>query len=161
MERPSAVGVARDVVVALRSTAKAATASDIVFEGDRPTVRVVGRADRAVSAQVGGWLRGLIAAGARHLVVDLSCAIECDGRILTALARAHARLTGDGGSLVVVGLRLPAFIEVLPRASLEEVFIVYDVVRREARIPVAPVSTSRAVWVAWSSASPSVGRHRR
>lgn len=115
-----------------RGTTTVRPVSDVVYAGDHPTVRIVGRVDRAVTSQVRGWIRGLIAAGAHHLVVDVSLALDCDRRLLTVLADAQARLGDDGESLTVIGLQLPQFIDVLPRASLDEIFVVYDVVRREA-----------------------------
>jgi anti-anti-sigma regulatory factor len=124
--------------------------SGVVYAGDHPTVRIVGRVDRAVTSQVRGWIRGLITAGAHHLVVDVHAAVDCDLRLLTVLADANARLTADGDTFAVVGLQLPEFIDVLPHASLEEIFVVYDVVRREAANPAPPTR----------SAVSGGGRHR-
>jgi anti-anti-sigma regulatory factor len=116
-----------------RAATRAGTISDIVYAGDRPTVRVVGRVDRDVTNQVSGWIRGLLAAGVHHLVVDVSGARDCDASMLTVLSRARAQLADAGDSFTVVGLQLPEFLEVLPHASLDEVFVVYDAVRRGAR----------------------------
>jgi hypothetical protein len=115
-----------------RAAAKAGLVSGVIYTGDRPTVRVVGRVDRDATSEVSGWIRGLIAAGVHHLVVDVSGARDCDPRMLTVLSRASAQLAGAGDSFRVVGLQLPEFLEVLPHASLDEIFVVHDVVRREA-----------------------------
>lgn len=124
-------------------------------------VRVVGRVDRAASIQLSGWIRGLIAAGAHNVVVDVSGATGCDARILTVLSRASARLAADGESFTVVGLQLPEFIDVLPRATLDEVFIVYDVIRRESGVQATRGATPRQSWRVRPSAPSSRGRHRR
>jgi anti-anti-sigma regulatory factor len=125
-----------------RSPTTVGPVSGVVYSGDHPTVRIIGRVDRAVTSQVRGWIRGLIAAGAHHLILDVSGAVDCDARLLTVLADTNARLAADGDSFTVVGLQLPEFIDLLPRASLDELFVVYDVVRREAGRRRAPTPGS-------------------
>jgi hypothetical protein len=115
-----------------RAATQTGIVSGVIYTGDHPTVQVVGRVDRDVTSQVSGWIRGLIAAGVHHLDVDVSRARDCDPRMLTVLSRASAQLAGAGDSFRLVGLQLPEFIQVLPHASLDEIFVVYDVVRREA-----------------------------
>jgi anti-anti-sigma regulatory factor len=147
VQRHSAFDAAHVAAGPPRATTTVSPVSGVVYAGDHPTVRIIGRVDRAVTSQVRGWIRGLLAAGAQHLVVDVSEAVDCDVRLLTVLADANARLAADGDSFAVVGLQLPEFIDALPRASLDELFVVYDVVRREAGRTRAP--------------TPRSGRHRR
>ena len=104
----------------------------IVYAGARPRVLVMGRADRAATVQVSGAIRGLYAVGIRQLVVDVSAAMDCDPWLLTVLARAHAQLADDSGELNIVGVNLPQFVSALRTAALDEAFIIYDAVRREA-----------------------------
>jgi hypothetical protein len=151
VQRHSAFEAAHVAAGPPRATTTVGPVSGVVYAGDHPTVRIIGRVDRAVTSQVRGWIRGLIAAGAHHLVVDVSEALDCDVRLLTVLADTNARLAADGDSFVVVGLQLPEFIDVLPHASLDELFVVYDVVRREAGRTHAPTRSS----------TPGSGRHRR
>ena len=110
----------------------------VVYTGARPTVRVVGHLDRATISQVKGAIRGFRAIGIRHLVIDLSTAVDCDGRLLTVLASAHAQLADDAGALTITGVRLPEFLIALPAATLEEVFVLYQVLRR-APVPSHPI----------------------
>lgn len=147
MQRHSAFDATRVAAGPPRAQTTVGPVSGVVYAGDHPTVRIIGRVDRAVTSQVRGWIRGLLAAGAHHLVVDVSEAVDCDVRLLTVLADTSARLAADGDSFAVVGLQLPEFIDVLPRASLDELFVVYDVVRREAGRARAP--------------TPRSGRHRK
>ena len=102
------------------------------YHGAQPTVVVMGRVDRAATVQVSGAIRGLYAVGVRHLVVDVSAATDCDPWLLTVLARAHAKLAADSGALNIVGVRLPQFVSALRTAALDEAFIIFDAVRREA-----------------------------
>ena len=104
----------------------------VVYSGAHPTVLVMGRANRAATVQVSGTIRGLYAVGIRHLVVDVSAATDCDPWLLTVLARAHAQLAADSGTLRIVGVKLPQFVSALRTAALDEAFIIYDAVRREA-----------------------------
>jgi anti-anti-sigma regulatory factor len=90
----------------------------------------VGRVDRAAISQVKGAIRGFRATGVRDLVIDLSAATECDGRLLTVLASARAQLADDAGALTITGARLPQFLTAMLAATVEEVFVLYDALRR-------------------------------
>lgn len=107
------------------------------YVGARPTVRVAGRADRVTINEVSGVIRGLRAVGIRHLVIDMSAALDCDPRLLTVLTRAHSQLADDAGGLRITGVKLPQFLDALRAATLEEAFIVYDAVRRETPSPIS------------------------
>lgn len=116
-----------------RATAQTAPARTVVYTGNRPTVLIFGRADRAAINEASGSIRGLRAVGQRHVVVDVSGAVECDGRLLTMLARTHAQLADDTGTLEITGVKLPQFLPALRTATLDEVFVIYDAVRRETQ----------------------------
>ena len=73
------------------------------YAGARPTVRVSGRANRVTINEVSGVIRGLRAVGIRHLVIDMSAALDCDPRLLRVLARAHTQLADDAGALRITG----------------------------------------------------------
>ena len=77
-----------------------------VLYDDAVTLLVLdGDLDLAVSAQLHESVDALLAAGRRHLVVDVGALRFCDSSGLGALVRAH-RVTSDaGGSLVVAGAR--------------------------------------------------------
>lgn len=105
----------------------------VVYVGARPTVLISGRADRAAINQLSGAMRGLCAVGLRHLVIDVSDARDCDGRLLTVLARTHTHLADATGTLDIVGVKLPQFLAALHHSTLDEVFVIYDAVRRETR----------------------------
>lgn len=105
----------------------------VAYVGARPTVLISGRADRAAINQLSGAIRGLCAVGLRHLVIDVSDARDCDGRLLTVLARTHTQLADATGSLDIVGVKLPQFLAALRHATLDEVFVIYDAVRRDTR----------------------------
>lgn len=103
-------------------------------EGAPPaTVVVVGPGDRATAERVAGWVHGLIRAGTRNLVVDVSAAHDCDTHLLTVLARTRGLLTELGGTLEVTGVALPQFLTALRAAGLDEVFVVYDALRPDRR----------------------------
>jgi hypothetical protein len=121
------------------ASAQTARGRTVVHSGVRPTVLIFGRADRAAISEASGAIRGLRAVGLRHVVIDVSGALDCDGRLLTMLARAHAQLADDTGTLEITGVKLPQFLPALRTAALDEVFVIYDAVRRETnrhgRIP--------------------------
>ena len=76
-----------------------------------------------------------------ELVVDLTHAWD-SAALLTVLARTRADLAERGGSLRLVGVALPEFLAALTAAPLDEVFLVYDAVRRNAEdTPSAPVAS--------------------
>ncbi|WP_433784719.1 STAS domain-containing protein [Actinomycetospora sp. CA-101289] len=104
---------------------------ELSYTGDRPTVTVTGQVDRAKTGEVSGTVRGLLAVGVSELVVDLTHAWD-SAALLTVLARTRAELADHGGSLRLVGVALPEFLAALNAAPLDEVFLVYDAVRRRA-----------------------------
>ena len=93
-------------------------------------MRVGGAVDPRRTDEVRGWIRGLRAAGVRHLVVDVSAAGDRDAGLLGVLARTRAGLVAAGGTLRVTGVALPQFLVALQHAELDEVFVVYDALRR-------------------------------
>jgi anti-anti-sigma regulatory factor len=99
-------------------------------------VRVAGRANRVTINEVSGAIRGLRAVGIRHLVIDMSAALDCDPRLLRVLARAHTQLADDAGALRITGVKLPQFLDALQAATLDEVFVIYDALRRETPPPI-------------------------
>jgi hypothetical protein len=102
---------------------------EVAYTGDQPTVVVTGRVDRAKTTEVSGTVRGLLAVGVDELVVDLTHAWD-SAALLTVLARTRAELAAHGGTLWLVGVALPEFLVALNAAPLDEVFLVYDAVRR-------------------------------
>lgn len=114
----------------------------VVGVGIGATVVVAGPANRAAVTEASRSLRGLIEAGVRHLVVDVSGVYDVDGRLLTVLARTRARLADldapATGSLTVVGVVLPQFLPALQAAGPDEVFVIYDAVRRGSRTVALP-----------------------
>ena len=97
--------------------------------GDHYTVSVSGQVDRPTVTEFSGTVRGLVAVGIPELTVDLGGCWE-GARLLTALARTRRALTDRGGRLHLVGLVLPEYLAALRNAPLDEVFLVYDAIRR-------------------------------
>jgi hypothetical protein len=95
----------------------------------RYTVAVTGQVDRPTVTEFSGTVRGLVAVGVPELTVDLGACWE-GARLLTVLARTRRALMDRGGRLHLVGLALPEFLPALREAPLDEVFLVYDAVRR-------------------------------
>jgi hypothetical protein len=102
---------------------------EVVYAADRPTVVVTGQVDRSKITEVSGTVRGLLAVGVNDLVVDLTHAWD-SAALLSVLARTRAELADQGGTLRLVGVALPEFLGALTAAPLDEVFLVYDAVRR-------------------------------
>jgi hypothetical protein len=103
----------------------------VSYSGERPTVIVTGVVEQVKVTEVSGTVWSLIASGVTEVVVDLTHA--CDGAVLlTVLARTRADLAEHGGTLWLVGVAVPEFLAALIAAPLEEVFLVYDAVRRDA-----------------------------
>jgi hypothetical protein len=117
--------------VSARAIARTTPGRTVVYTDARPTVLIFGRADRAAINEASGAIRGLRAVGLPHVVVDVSGALECDGRLLTMLARVHAQLVDATGTLEITGVKLPQFLPAPRTATLDEVFVIYDAVRRE------------------------------
>ena len=103
---------------------------EVSYSGDRPTVAVTGRVDRAKITEVSGTVRGLVAVGVTEVIVDLTHSWD-GAALLTVLARTRADLADHGGTLRLVGVALPEFLAALTAAPLDEVFLVYDAVRRD------------------------------
>lgn len=133
MESRSAIAEVEPLLLGRLTSHRPSAVSRIASAGDRATVWVVGPVDRATITQVGGWLRGLMGGGVRHVTVNVSAATGCNGRLLALLAHTHERLGTELVSFTVVGVQLPEFLTALRAATLDEVFIIYDVVRRESR----------------------------
>ena len=103
---------------------------EVSYAGERPTVVVTGVVDRVKVTEVSGTVWSLVASGVTEVVVDLTD--SCDGSaLLSVLARTRADLAEHGGSLWLVGVAVPEFLAALAAAPLEEVFLVYDAVRRD------------------------------
>jgi anti-anti-sigma regulatory factor len=97
------------------------------------TTIVVGAGDRIAAGHLARYLDAVIGVGARDLIVDVSAVDECDGRLLTVLARARAELLDRGGVLEVTGVSLPHFLDALQDAGPDEAFVVYDALRGRSR----------------------------
>jgi anti-anti-sigma regulatory factor len=98
----------------------------------RTTIRLRGHLDRASVAALDDCLRALLATGAQHVVVDVAGAQVATVRLLRLFANVRTLLAAEEGSFTVVGLRLPELIPMLQSAGADEVFIVYDSIRRES-----------------------------
>jgi len=133
------------------------------------TIHVVGSADRAAVMEVAASIQALIADGSRHVVVDVSGAYDVDAQLLTLLARTRVTLAqevgdhAEPGSLTILGVVLPQFLPAFEVAGLDEVFVIYDAVRRAtpARHAVVrqPGTSPREGWIPREIA-PHRGRHR-
>jgi hypothetical protein len=116
------------------STASAAVSTSCDRSG-HGMVWLVGVVDRAVAVETSGVIRGLVASGIRDVVVDVAGVLRADGRLLSVLAAIRADLEApeDGeapGSLTVIGVVVPTFLDALGDADLDGVFLLYDAVRR-------------------------------
>lgn len=98
-------------------------------DGDRYVVTVSGQVDRPTITELSGTVRGLVAVGIPDLTVDLGACWE-GARLLTVLARTRRALIDRGGQLHLVGVVLPEYLAALRDAPLDEVFLVYDAIRR-------------------------------
>lgn len=114
----------------------------VEYSGDRPSVVVTGRVDRAKVTEVSGTVRGLAAVGVRVLTVDLTASWD-SAALLPVLARVRAELADDGGFLRVVGVAVPELLAALSDAPLDEVFLVYDTVRTEVSSEARQASSVR------------------
>ena len=97
--------------------------------GGQYTVAVRGQVDRPTVTEFSGTVRGLVAVGVPELTVDLGACWE-GARLLTVLTRTRRALIDRGGRLNLVGLALPEYLPALREAPLDEVFLVYDALRR-------------------------------
>lgn len=128
---PGHARTARPPLPVAPDVASPAAATTVATVTVTATVTVVGPADRTVTERVADRIRALLAAGVTRLVVDVSSAVgEVDAALLTVLARTRAELADHGGTLQITGMALPQFLDVLDHAALDEVFVVYDALRR-------------------------------
>jgi hypothetical protein len=97
-------------------------------DGVRYTVAVTGEVDRATITELSGTLRGLVAVGVTDVTVDLRGCWE-GARLLTVLARTRRALSDRDGTLHLVGVAIPEYLDALRKAPLDEVFLVYDAMR--------------------------------
>lgn len=102
------------------------TISSTLHPGRYSVVTVAGRADAAASRTLAGYLAGLIHAGSRNVVVDLSQVERPGDDLLGLLRRFGDRLAAAGGELELIGLTPPVLYE-LDDEPLAEVFALYRV----------------------------------
>ncbi|MDS0134625.1 MULTISPECIES: STAS domain-containing protein [unclassified Amycolatopsis] len=102
------------------------TISSTLHPGRYTVVAIAGRADAAASRTLAGYLAGLVHAGSRFFVVDLSRVEHPDEGLLDLLRRFGGRLAAAGGALELTGLTPPVLYE-LDDGPLAEVFALYRV----------------------------------
>ncbi|MEU0797343.1 STAS domain-containing protein [Amycolatopsis sp. NPDC005961] len=100
------------------------TISSTLHPGRYTVVAIAGWMDAAALRTVAGYLAGLVHAGARQFVVDLSRVERPGDDLLVLLHRFGDRLTADGGTLELIGLTPPVLYE-LDDEALAEVFAQY------------------------------------
>jgi hypothetical protein len=103
------------------------TISSTLSPGRYTVVAVAGKVDPPASRILAGYLAGLVHAGARHFIVDLSRAEHPDNDpvdLLDLLHRFGDRLAAGGGVLELTGLTPPVLYE-LDDEPLAEVFSQY------------------------------------
>jgi anti-anti-sigma regulatory factor len=100
------------------------TISSTLHPGRYTVVAIAGRADAPALRTLAGYLAGLVHAGARHFVVDLSRVERPGDDFLGMLRRFGDRLTAAGGALDLIGLT-PRVLYALDDQALGEVFVQY------------------------------------
>ncbi|WP_103347610.1 STAS domain-containing protein [Amycolatopsis sp. CA-128772] len=100
------------------------TISSTLHPGRYTVVAVTGRVDALALRTLAGYLAGLVHAGARHFVIDLSGVEQPGDALLDLLHRCGDRLAADGGALELIGLTPPVLYE-LDDEALAEVFAQY------------------------------------
>ncbi|MGI8798996.1 MAG: STAS domain-containing protein [Pseudonocardia sp.] len=105
------------------STADAQTICAALRGADRALVTVAGALDEDAARRLKAILRGLCAAGALYLVVDLAGVTTCTRQARTVLASTRRRLALQHGWLLV--LTPPAELADLDTASLTDLFGAY------------------------------------
>jgi len=105
------------------STADAQTICAALRGADRALVTVAGALDEDAARRLKAILRGLCAAGALYLVVDLAGVTTCTRQARTVLASTRRRLALQLGWLLV--LTPPAELADLDTASLTDLFGAY------------------------------------
>jgi ABC-type transporter Mla MlaB component len=73
-------------------------------ERDQVRLSVRGPMDASATAKLAHYLRAVLEAGARFIVLDLSGKSDCDPGVLTLLADTQRELTARAGMITVVGL---------------------------------------------------------
>ncbi|MGW3965850.1 STAS domain-containing protein [Amycolatopsis sp. NPDC005003] len=102
------------------------TISSTLHPGSYAVVAIAGRADAPALRNLAGYLAGLVHAGSRNFVVDLSRVEQPGDDLLDLLRRFRDRLTATGGELELIGLTPPVLYE-LDDGPLAEVFALYRV----------------------------------
>jgi hypothetical protein len=100
------------------------TISSTLHPGRYTVVAIAGRADAPALRTLAGYLAGLVHAGARHFVIDLSRVDRPGDDLLGLLRRFGDRLATGGGALELIGLTPPVLHE-LDDEALGEVFAQY------------------------------------
>ncbi|HEY4022899.1 MAG TPA: STAS domain-containing protein [Pseudonocardiaceae bacterium] len=100
------------------------TISSTLSAGRYTVVVVAGRVDAPASRTLARYLAGLVHAGSRRFVVDLSRVERPDDDVLGLLHRFGDRLAVGGGTLELTGLTPPVLYE-LDDEPLAEVFAQY------------------------------------
>ncbi|SEF24562.1 Anti-anti-sigma regulatory factor (antagonist of anti-sigma factor) [Amycolatopsis pretoriensis] len=102
------------------------TLSSTLHPGRYTVVTIAGRADTAASRTLAGYLAGLVHAGSRNFLIDLSRVERPGDDFLRLLRRFGDWLTTAGGELELTGLTPPVLYE-LDDEPLAEVFTLYRV----------------------------------
>jgi len=89
-------------------------------EGEPAVLAVVGEVDLYTAPRLGEALAGVIDAGVRQVVLDLSRLSFIDSSGLHAIAAARQRLGAEGGSLVLRSVR-PETMRVLDICGLSSI----------------------------------------
>jgi anti-sigma B factor antagonist len=106
-------------------------------EGDRSVVCVVGEVDVYTAPQLRERLSDLVAAGERHLVVDLSGVDFLDSTGLGVLVGGLNRVRGHGGSLALV-CNTERILKVFRITGLTAVFPIHPELRTALAAPIEP-----------------------
>ncbi|EOD70414.1 STAS domain-containing protein [Amycolatopsis vancoresmycina] len=108
------------------------TISSTLHPGRYAVVTIAGRADAAAARTLAGYLAGLVYAGARDFVVDLSRVEQPGDDFLRLLRTFGDRLAAGGGGLELTGLTPPVLHE-LDDEPLAEAFALYRVESEDGR----------------------------
>ncbi|MGW5715045.1 STAS domain-containing protein [Amycolatopsis sp. NPDC003865] len=113
------------------------TISSTLHPGRYTVVAIAGRADAPALRTLAGYLAGLVHAGSRNFVVDLSRVEQPGDDFLRLLRTFGDRVTAAGGELELTGLT-PRVLYELDDEPLADVFALYRVdseVGRRLRCP--------------------------
>jgi hypothetical protein len=128
----------------VRSHAAAGNGDDDVDAVAPPTIVMSGPADHEAITRAANTIADLISTGVRHLIVDVSGIYDVEVDLLTMFACTRAALAtafAVEGSLTIVGVKLPQFLPAMRDAQVDEVFLVYDALRRDSSARPATVRT--------------------